>query len=323
MVDVDMLGDGLSDAVEHFASDNEDCGALKDKNAVKVPSRATTNSRAMDIKDLYRRKTTPIDLQSLFDKDITYEKPENEDRYIYFRHAHDQLNSLVATADHLYNAASLRSKHFLALQKARYYIQNNRDLKGIFKQGSVNWIRSKETLNERDDLAELRRLKDDLRDGAPAPSSRINRPDLDANSLRSNLKASGIKNSLSESSIASTRRNSVASSALPSPVKTASNIQALRASQHRQAIKRTTRIIGEDGTESVKIEFIIDPKRVDLFVSAQKFKEQQQNDKESNQLQKRKSWRMLSMTEILSKCFMTRKGGSDLGHREYHCQEPR
>ncbi|CAK4359247.1 unnamed protein product [Aphanomyces euteiches] len=166
--------------------------------------------------------------------------------------------------------------------------RNNRDLKGIFKQGSVNWIRSKETLNERDDLAELRRLKDDLRDGAPAPSSRINRPDLDANSLRSNLKASGIKNSLSESSIASTRRNSVASSALPSPVKTASNIQALRASQHRQAIKRTTRIIGEDGTESVKIEFIIDPKRVDLFVSAQKFKEQQQNDKESNQLQKRK-----------------------------------
>ncbi|KAH9084700.1 hypothetical protein Ae201684P_001940 [Aphanomyces euteiches] len=186
--------------------------------------------------------------------------------------------------------------------------RNNRDLKGIFKQGSVNWIRSKETLNERDDLAELRRLKDDLRDGAPAPSSRINRPDLDANSLRSNLKASG-----------ETPWRHQHSHLLSKRLPTSKRFVLA----NRQAIKRTTRIIGEDGTESVKIEFIIDPKRVDLFVSAQKFKEQQQNDKESNQLQKRKKLEDAEHDGNPQQMFMTRKGGSDLGHREYHCQEPR
>ncbi|CAK4644951.1 unnamed protein product [Aphanomyces euteiches] len=165
---------------------------------------------------------------------------------------------------------------------------NNRGPKDIFKQGSGGLNRSKETLNERDDLAELRRLKEDMRDGAPAPSSRINRPDLDANSLRNNLKASGIKDSLSQSSMGSTKGNSVASSALPSPAEPASRAQSPRASQHRQAIKRTTRIIEEDGTETVKIEFIIDPKRIGMFIAAQKFKERQQKDEERNQLRKRK-----------------------------------
>ncbi|KAH9084808.1 hypothetical protein Ae201684P_002047 [Aphanomyces euteiches] len=115
MVHVDILGDGLSDAVEHFASDNEDCGALKDKNAVKVPWRPSTNSRAMDIKDLYRRKTTPIDLQSLFDKEAKSEKPIRGE----VRYARDQLEDLVATADHLYSAISQRSQNFRALQTAR------------------------------------------------------------------------------------------------------------------------------------------------------------------------------------------------------------
>ncbi|KAF0696137.1 Aste57867_13083 [Aphanomyces stellatus] len=184
---------------------------------------------------------------------------------------------------------------------------NNRGPKDIFKAGSGGLNRTKTTLLERDDAAELRRLKEDMKEGGTAASSaggRISRPEVDASHLRSQLKASGIKDSISGvSSMASTKGNSVASSAMPSPAEPASRAQSPRsggassmsmqsgfgsAVSGRQAIKRTTRIIEEDGTETVKIEFIVDPKHIGRFKAAQKFKERQAKDEERNQLRKRK-----------------------------------
>ncbi|CAK4721866.1 unnamed protein product, partial [Aphanomyces euteiches] len=115
MINDDMLDDELAQVVEHPSSEYDDSDAID----IKDWNQSSQDSRETSFKDLYRRKKTPIDLRSFLDKDTTDEKPENEDRYIYFRYAHDQLEDLVATADHLYSAASLRSKHFLALQKAR------------------------------------------------------------------------------------------------------------------------------------------------------------------------------------------------------------
>ncbi|ETV81017.1 hypothetical protein H257_06451 [Aphanomyces astaci] len=172
---------------------------------------------------------------------------------------------------------------------------SSRGPQGIFKAGGGGLTRSKTTMSERDDAHELRRLMEEMKGGgssAPPASGggRVSRPEVDTSNLRSQLKASGIKDSLnaSVSSMTSTKGNSVASSAIPSPADPASRAQSPRAGTSRQAIKRTTRIIDDDGTESVKIEFVVDPKAIGRFKAAQSFKERQQKDEERNQLRKRK-----------------------------------
>ncbi|ETV98086.1 hypothetical protein H310_09369 [Aphanomyces invadans] len=169
---------------------------------------------------------------------------------------------------------------------------------GIFKAGGGGLTRTKTTMSERDDAHELRRLMEEMKSGGGGVTasstggggSRLSRPEVDASNLRIQLKASGIKDSLntSMSSMTSTKGNSVASSAIPSPVDPASRAQSPRAGGIRQAIKRTTRIIDDDGTETVKIEFVVDPKAIGRYKAAQSFKERQKKDEERNQLRKRK-----------------------------------
>uniref|UniRef100_K3WHP0 Bromo domain-containing protein n=1 Tax=Globisporangium ultimum (strain ATCC 200006 / CBS 805.95 / DAOM BR144) TaxID=431595 RepID=K3WHP0_GLOUD len=66
----------------------------------------------------------------------------------------------------------------------------------------------------------------------------------------------------------------------------------------RKVLKRTTRTIEEDGTETVKIEFIVDEKHIARFKAMQQRKERQMKAEERNQLRKRK--RMLALEDDTS-----------------------
>ncbi len=186
----------------------------------------------------------------------------------------------------------------------------------MFRKDGGGFNRSTAALRERDDLAELERLKQDMREGggsgaaplsAPTPL-RLHRPELDAGHLRTQLQASGIKDSRSTSRAISVpssanRSSSVQSSAMPSPSPAASRVHSPRASttanhHRRQAIKRTTRVIEEDGSETIRIEFIVDPKKIGMFKANQQRKENQAKAEErDHQLRKRKRMQQLQVME--------------------------
>lgn len=184
--------------------------------------------------------------------------------------------------------------------------------KNLFTKGGGGLNRSKEALAEREDAVELRRLMEEMKEDSGA-SSVARRPDVDASKLRNQLRASGISEGGSAMSsarpgIAASRGGSALSSALATPTehlsRSSSPTHARGNSSEppsagrvpgRKVLKRTTRIIEEDGSETVRIEFIIDDKHVARFKAMEQRKERQQKAEERNQLRKRK--RMLALED--------------------------
>ncbi|KDO35104.1 hypothetical protein SPRG_01171 [Saprolegnia parasitica CBS 223.65] len=168
----------------------------------------------------------------------------------------------------------------------------------MFRKDGVAFNRSKSALRERDDAAELEKLKRDMADNSGSTYSR-SRPDIDASNLRSQLQASGIRDSsgrptsLLATHQSSTKASSVMSSAVHSPSNPASRVPSPRAAPtssqpHRQAIKRITRTIEEDGSEKIKIEFIVDPKKIGQYKANAARNERLQKDEEREQMRKQR-----------------------------------
>lgn len=186
--------------------------------------------------------------------------------------------------------------------------------KNLFKTGGGGLNRTTEVLKEREDAAELRRLMEDMKE-VSGTASAARRPDIDASKLRNQLRASGIKEGSSSamgsrpSGIIASRGESAISSALATPTdhmsRSSSPTHGRRSNRSeppsaskvpgRKVLKRTTRTIEEDGTETVKIEFIVDEKHIARFRALQQRKERQMKAEERNQLRKRK--RMLALED--------------------------
>lgn len=198
--------------------------------------------------------------------------------------------------------------------------------KNLFRSGGGGLNRSKEVLAEREDAVELRRLMEEMNEdqGSGAnPSSAVRRPDVDTNRLRNQLRASGIREGgTGASGISSvsgfgarsnmmSRGGSAVSSALATPTGQLSRVSspthgsrtpvpseppsASKKIPGRKVLKRVVRTIEEDGSETVRIQFIVDDKQVARFRAMQQRKERQQKADERNQLRKRK--RMLALED--------------------------
>ncbi|GMF30654.1 unnamed protein product [Phytophthora fragariaefolia] len=200
--------------------------------------------------------------------------------------------------------------------------------KNLFRSGGGGLNRSKEVLAEREDEVELRRLMEEMNeDHGPSanakPTSAVRRPDVDANRLRNQLRASGIREGGTGASGASSvsgfgarsnmmsRGGSTVSSALATPTGQLSRVSspthgsrtpvqseppsASKKVPGRKVLKRVVRTIEEDGSETVRIQFIVDDKQVARFRAMQQRKERQQKADERNQLRKRK--RMLALED--------------------------
>ncbi|KAL3674492.1 hypothetical protein V7S43_000440 [Phytophthora oleae] len=200
--------------------------------------------------------------------------------------------------------------------------------KNLFRSGGGGLNRSKEVLAEREDAVELRRLMEEMNEDAGSsatakPTSAVRRPDVDTNRLRNQLRASGIREGgTGASGISSvsgmgarsnmmSRGGSTVSSALATPTGQLSRVSspthgsrtpvpseppsASKKYPGRKVLKRTVRTIEEDGSETVRIQFIVDDKQVARFRAMQQRKERQQKSDERNQLRKRK--RMLALED--------------------------
>ncbi|GMF14947.1 unnamed protein product [Phytophthora lilii] len=200
--------------------------------------------------------------------------------------------------------------------------------KNLFRSGGGGLNRSKEVLAEREDAVELRRLMEEMNEdqGSSAsakPASAVRRPDVDTNRLRNQLRASGIREGgTGASGISSvsgfgarsnmiSRGGSAVSSALATPTGQLSRVSsptqgsrtpvqseppsASKKIPGRKVLKRVVRTIEEDGSETVRIQFIVDDKQVARFRAMQQRKERQQKTDERNQLRKRK--RMLALED--------------------------
>ncbi|GLD93326.1 hypothetical protein PINS_up001918 [Pythium insidiosum] len=189
--------------------------------------------------------------------------------------------------------------------------------RGLFMKGGGGLNRSKEALAERDEAVELERFKADMRE-AMGSTSASRRTDVDAGKLRSQLMASGINDGSASSThshgtrpgsvLAMSRGGSAAASAITTPTEHRSRASSpTSAGRHsatetpsgrvpgRKVIKRTTRVVEEDGSETLRIEFIVDQKQVARYIAKQQRQERQQRDEERNQLRKRK--RMLALED--------------------------
>jgi transcription initiation factor TFIID subunit 1 len=196
--------------------------------------------------------------------------------------------------------------------------------KNLFAKDGGGLNRSREVLAEREDAVELRRLMEEMKEDSGSTSA-VRRPDVDASKLRNQLRASGIKEgssvgaaaagssfgTMSRQGFAASRGGSVISSALATPTEHMSrsssptlgrsaNIRseppsATKKVPGRKVLKRTTRTIEEDGTETVKIEFIVDERQIGRFKAMQQRKERQMKTEERNLLRKRK--RMLALED--------------------------
>ncbi|KAG2839855.1 hypothetical protein PC111_g2972 [Phytophthora cactorum] len=200
--------------------------------------------------------------------------------------------------------------------------------KNLFRSGGGGLNRSKEVLAEREDAVELRRLMEEMNeDAGPSanakPTSAVRRPDVDTNGLRNQLRASGIREGgTGASGISSvsgfgarsnimSRGGSTVSSALATPTGQLSRVSspthgsrtpvpseppsASKKFPGRKVLKRVVRTIEEDGSETVRIQFIVDDKQVARFRAMQQRKDRQQKTDERNQLRKRK--RMLALED--------------------------
>ncbi|RLN71276.1 hypothetical protein BBJ28_00015098 [Nothophytophthora sp. Chile5] len=204
---------------------------------------------------------------------------------------------------------------------------SKRGPKNLFRSGGGGLNRSKEVLAEREDAVELRRLMEEMKEDSaptsnPRATSATRRPDVDANRLRNQLRASGIREggtgasgvasaSFGARSGAISRGGSTVSSALATPTGHLSRASspthgsrtptpseppsASRKIPGRKVLKRTVRTIEEDGSETVRIQFIVDEKQVARFRAMQQRKERQLKTDERNQLRKRK--RMLALED--------------------------
>ncbi|CAI5732267.1 unnamed protein product [Hyaloperonospora brassicae] len=200
--------------------------------------------------------------------------------------------------------------------------------KNLFRSGGGGLNRSKEVLAEREDAVELRRLMEEMNEdqgsssGAKATSA-VRRPDVDTNRLRNQLRASGIREGgTGASGISSvsgvgarsnmmSRAGSAVSSAMATPTGQLSRVSspthgsrtpavseppsASKKIPGRKVLKRVVRVIEEDGSETVRIQFIVDEKQVARFRAMQQRKERQLKTDERNQLRKRK--RMLALED--------------------------
>lgn len=190
----------------------------------------------------------------------------------------------------------------------------NRGPKNLFTKGGGGLNRSKEVLAEREDAVELRRLMQEMKeDSGTASASAVRRPDVDASKLRHQLRASGMINEGSVTSfggnasrsggLAASHGGSVVSSAIATPTEHLSRPGSPSGGRTappsattvpgRKVLKRTTRMIDEDGSETVKIEFIVDEKVVARFKALQQRKARQLKSDERTLLRKRK--RMLAL----------------------------
>ncbi|KAG3109426.1 hypothetical protein PI124_g11413 [Phytophthora idaei] len=200
--------------------------------------------------------------------------------------------------------------------------------KNLFRSGGGGLNRSKEVLAEREDAVELRRLMEEMNeDAGPSanakPTSAVRRPDVDTNGLRNQLRASGIREGGTGASGVSSvsgfgarsnimsRGGSTVSSALATPTGQLSRVSspthgsrtpvpseppsASKKFPGRKVLKRVVRTIEEDGSETVRIQFIVDDKQVARFRAMQQRKDRQQKTDERNQLRKRK--RMLALED--------------------------
>jgi transcription initiation factor TFIID subunit 1 len=198
--------------------------------------------------------------------------------------------------------------------------------KNLFRSGGGGLNRSKEVLAEREDAVELRRLMEEMNeDQGPSskPTSAVRRPDVDTNRLRNQLRASGIREGGSGASGISSvsgfgarssmmsRGGSAVSSALATPTGQLSRVSspthgsrtpvpseppsASKKVPGRKVLKRVVRTIEEDGSETVRIQFVVDDKQVARFRAMQQRKDRQLKADERNQLRKRK--RMLALED--------------------------
>lgn len=190
-------------------------------------------------------------------------------------------------------------------------IVSKRGPKNLFANGGGGRLdRSAESLREREEAVELRRLMEEMKeDSAGTTASTRQRSEVDATALRSQLRASGIQDrpTAPGAGAGATRPGSSHSASLPSsmgatpidhmsrstsptrrrdafetPTKRGVSTTAVTPTPMpgRKVVKRTTRMIAEDGTETVRIEFIVDEQHVARFRAMQQRKARQLESEE-------------------------------------------
>ncbi|TMW55909.1 hypothetical protein Poli38472_008557 [Pythium oligandrum] len=187
--------------------------------------------------------------------------------------------------------------------------------RNLFAKGGGGLNRSAEALAEREDADELERFMAEMKESSGSASAG-RRPDIDSNKLRNQLRASGISEGSAQSSqgtlpgsvAAASRAGSNVPSAMATPTehrsRASSPTSAMRSIsgntpsgriRGKKVLKRTVRVVEEDGTERVRIEFVVDDKQVARFMAKQHRQERQLHADERNQLRKRK--RMLALDD--------------------------
>ncbi|KAL0591983.1 hypothetical protein ABG067_000636 [Albugo candida] len=186
----------------------------------------------------------------------------------------------------------------------------------LFLKGGGGLNRTREALAEREDIVQLRRLMEEMKeDGATSAATvDVQRLDADINSLRNESRVNETReegtSAPQKAVVTGMRAESMISSALVTPTDYLSRSSSPQHANNdieskkptlctggripgRQVLKRITRVVEEDGTERTRIEFIIDEKQIARFKALQQRKERLQNVEERNQLRKRK--RMLAL----------------------------
>ncbi|KAF1777742.1 Ubiquitin specific protease domain [Phytophthora cactorum] len=178
--------------------------------------------------------------------------------------------------------------------------------KNLFRSGGGGLNRSKEVLAEREDAVELRRLMEEMNeDAGPSANAKPTSAGGTGASGISSVSGFGARSNIMS------RGGSTVSSALATPTGQLSRVSspthgsrtpvpseppsASKKFPGRKVLKRVVRTIEEDGSETVRIQFIVDDKQVARFRAMQQRKDRQQKTDERNQLRKRK--RMLALED--------------------------
>jgi transcription initiation factor TFIID subunit 1 len=188
-------------------------------------------------------------------------------------------------------------------------IDIRRGPKDMFTKGGSGLNRSKKMLAEREDAVELRRLMQEMKEDSETSAAASRRPDVNTSQLRIDSASSRSAPSSRPGGILTSCENSSVSSAIATPTDHLSRASSPTHGRFpsgtpnvlgddagstggrvpgRKVLKRTVRYIEENGTENVRIEFIVDDRQVARFRAMQKHKNRQQEAAKRSQSRKRK-----------------------------------
>lgn len=161
-----------------------------------------------------------------------------------------------------------------------------RDLKNFFSMDGRTLNRSKEVLAEREDALELAFLVEDMNEDSGPTYAAARHPEPVAGQMHNEEGAASQRQSTIPPAVETPTIPASSPPSLGNAILEPSH--AMESIPRRTVLKRTTRMIEEDGTEMVKIEFILDGQQISRFKAMQKSKERQANEERAKVLRKRK-----------------------------------